>query len=68
MEAGRIEPVAQSVEHLTFNQVAAGSSPARLIGKVKRLDRETLRRWRLLDCKLTHDFEWARPTKEQERR
>ena len=32
-------PVAQLVEHLTFNQVAAGSSPARLISKIKGLGR-----------------------------
>jgi hypothetical protein len=29
-----IGPVAQSVEHLTFNQRVAGSSPARLTNKI----------------------------------
>ena len=30
-----IGPVAQSVEHLTFNQRVAGSSPARLTNKIR---------------------------------
>ena len=32
--AGEDDPVAQSVEHLTFNQVVAGSIPARISGPV----------------------------------
>jgi hypothetical protein len=31
------EPVAQLVEHRTFNAVVAGSSPARLTNKINRL-------------------------------
>jgi hypothetical protein len=31
------EPVAQLVEHLTFNQVVLGSSPSRLTNKIKYL-------------------------------
>ena len=31
------EPVAQVVEHLTFNQVVLGSSPSGLTNKIKRL-------------------------------
>ena len=32
-----IEPLAQSVEHLTFNQVVVGSIPARLTNNYKGL-------------------------------
>ena len=32
------EPLAQSVEHLTFNQVVVGSTPTRLTKHYRRLD------------------------------
>ena len=32
-----VEPLAQLVEHLTFNQVVVGSIPARLTNKYKEL-------------------------------
>ena len=35
----RGEPVAQTVEHLTFNQVVLGSSPSRLTNQIKALAR-----------------------------
>src|SRR5215813_501022 len=37
LNRARQEPVAQMVEHLTFNQVVLGSSPSGLTNKIKHL-------------------------------
>ena len=37
------EPIAQPVEHLTFNQRVDGSNPSGLTNKIKDLDREQRR-------------------------
>ena len=37
LNTARQEPVAQMVEHLTFNQVVLGSSPSGLTNKIKGL-------------------------------